>query len=470
MRPTALDEIRRAVHGRWQTASPGHPVYVEGVTIDSRQASPGELFVAIRGATHDGHAFLADAAAAGCVSAIVRLGTDLPADLARRFRGPIIGVDDTTVALGELARMHRRRLAGSVIAVTGSVGKTTVKRMIHHILATRLTGTAAPKSFNNAIGVPLTLLEAAAGDDYVVCELGSNAPGEIAALSRIAAPSLAVITAVGAAHLEAFGSLEGVAVEKAAILTGLADRGVAVVHADSEPLRQALVPYNARVIRFGAADDAELRLTGWQTDGLTGRLEINDHWWVDLPVPGRHNAFNALAALAVALRFGFDAADAGAALADFPMPAMRTEAARIGPVVLVNDAYNANPTSMAAAVAVLADLNVRRRVLVAGDMLELGDAAEALHHELGERIARGTVDRLITVGGLGRLIAEGARAAGLAGECIRSYDTAAAAAADVGDWLAAGDGVLVKASRAVAAECIAQAVAERAADMEPDPV
>ncbi|MFW6146569.1 MAG: Mur ligase family protein, partial [Planctomycetota bacterium] len=319
-----------------------------------------------------------------------------------------------------------------------------------------------------AIGVPLTLLAAAAGDDYVVCELGSNAPGEIAALSRIAAPSLAVITAVGAGHLEALGSLEGVAVEKAAILTALADRGVAVVHADSAPLRRALVPYDARFIRFGTADDAELRLTDWETDGLTQRLQINDHWWVDLPVPGRHNAFNALAALAVALRFGFDETAAAAALVDFTMPAMRTEAARIGPVVLVNDAYNANPTSMAAALAVLADLNVRRRVLVVGDMLELGTAAEHLHHELGGQIARGSVDRLITVGALGRRIADGARAGGLADDGIRSYDTAAAAAAEVGDWLAGGDGVLVKASRDVGAECIARAVADQAERMDPD--
>ncbi|NLF32609.1 MAG: UDP-N-acetylmuramoyl-tripeptide--D-alanyl-D-alanine ligase [Planctomycetes bacterium] len=468
MRATCLDEIRRAVHGRWMTASPGHPVYVEGVAIDSRKAAAGQLFVAIRGATHDGHSFLADAAAAGCVSAIVRWGTTLPQALARRFRGPIIGVEDTVVALGELARMHRARLAGSVIAVTGSVGKTTVKRMIHHVLATRLTGTAAPKSFNNAIGVPLTLLEAAPGDDYVVCELGTNAPGEIAALARIAGPTLAVITAVGAGHLQAFGSLEGVAAEKASILTGLVDRGVAVVNADSEPLRQALVPYGARFIRFGAADDAELRLTDWETDGLTQRLQVNDHWWVDLPVPGRHNAFNALAALAVALRLGLDEGEAGAALADFRMPAMRTEAQRIGPVLLVNDAYNANPTSMAAALAVLADLNVRRRVFVAGDMLELGPAGQELHLELGRQIARGAVDRLITVGALGRLIADGARAAGLAQDCIGSYETAGAAAADVGDWLAAGDGVLVKASRGVGAECIARAVAERAAAMAPE--
>ena len=272
MRPTPLDEIRQAIHGRWLTAATAAPVNIERATIDTRTAAAGDLFVAIAGATHDGHDFLAQAADAGCLSAVVRMDTPITDQLAQRLPGGIVGVADTTVALGELARMHRQRLTGTVIAVTGSVGKTTVKRMIHCILSAKLAGSAAPKSFNNAIGVPLTLLDAVAGDEYVVCELGSNAPGEIAALSQIVSPDLAVITAVGPSHLEALESIERVATEKASILTGLTERGVAIVNADSDPLGRALMAYDARRIRFGASDDAELRLTGWEGEPLRQRF------------------------------------------------------------------------------------------------------------------------------------------------------------------------------------------------------
>jgi len=465
VRPTPLDEIRQAIHGRWLSAATASPVNIEQATIDTRTAAAGDLFIAITGATHDGHAFLPAAAEAGCVSAVVRMDTPVDDRLAARYPAGIIGVADTTVALGELARMHRKRLTGQVVAVTGSVGKTTVKRMIHRILAGRLTGTVAPKSFNNEIGVPLTLLAASASDDYVVCELGAGAPGQIAALSQIALPDLAVITAVGPSHLAAFGSVEKVAAEKAAILTALSAAGVAVVHADSEPLQRALVAYDARWIRFGEADDAELRLTGWEPGALTQRFQVNDHLWVELVVPGRHNALNALAAMAVAMRFGFDASEAAAALAEFQPPPMRMQAQVVGPVTLINDAYNANPMSMDAALAVLVGLNVRRRVFVAGDMLELGAGSRQYHRELGERIARSGVDLLITIGPMARHIAEAAREGGLAADRLQSYDTAADGADAVESWLRDGDGVLVKASRCVAAECVAQRIVELAGPM-----
>jgi len=435
VRPTPLDEIRQAIHGRWLSAATASPVNIEQATIDTRTAAAGDLFIAITGATHDGHAFLPAAAEAGCVSAVVRMDTPVDDRLAARYPAGIIGVADTTVALGELARMHRKRLTGQVVAVTGSVGKTTVKRMIHRI------------------------------DDYVVCELGAGAPGQIAALSQIALPDLAVITAVGPSHLAAFGSVEKVAAEKAAILTALSAAGVAVVHADSDPLQRALVAYDARWIRFGEADDAELRLTGWEPGALTQRFQVNDHLWVELVVPGRHNALNALAAMAVAMRFGFDASEAAAALAEFQPPPMRMQAQVVGPVTLINDAYNANPMSMDAALAVLVGLNVRRRVFVAGDMLELGAGSRQYHRELGERIARSGVDLLITIGPMARHIAEAAREGGLAADRLQSYDTAADGADAVESWLRDGDGVLVKASRCVAAECVAQRIVELAGPM-----
>jgi len=210
-----LEEIRRAVRGRYRTAA--EALAVSGVTIDSRTAKAGDLFVAIRGERFDGHDFLTQAASAGCVSAVVRMDAPLPEALRKRFGGPIIGVEDTTTALGLLGAHHRRVVPAAVVGVTGSNGKTTVKRMIHHILSRKMAGTCSPKSFNNSIGVPLTLLDVSAGDDYVVCEIGSSAPGEIAQLAAIVRPNVAVITSVAPTHLEKLGSLAGVAVEKASI-------------------------------------------------------------------------------------------------------------------------------------------------------------------------------------------------------------------------------------------------------------
>lgn len=454
MRATPLEEIRRAVHGRWRTAAAA-AVSVEAVTIDTRSARPGELFVAIRGDRHDGHDFLDAAAEAGCSAAIVQRDYPLKKFGANAFGGGIIGVEDTTTALGELASLARDQLTGEVVAVTGSVGKTTVKRMIHHVLSRRLTGFASPKSFNNQIGVPLTLLEAPVGADFVVCEVGANAPGEIGALTRIVRPALAVITSAAPSHLEGFGSLERIAAEKASLLGGLKRGGMAVVWADSPQLLQAVKPYEARVIRFGQSDQAELRLTGYEPDGLRQRFQVNDRLWVDLPLPGRHNAINALAALAAARRFGMDEAEAAAALADFASPAMRMEARLAAGITVINDAYNANPASMAAAVDVLKTLQARRRVLIAGDMRELGAEAEQYHGQIGQAVAEAGIEVLVTVGELGAIIGQSARRA-RADMQTHHFATAAECAEGVGELIAAGDAVLLKASRAVGLEVVAE--------------
>ena len=211
MRHLTPEEIRQAVRGRWRR--PAQSVTVEGICIDSRTARPGDLFVALRGKRFDGHDFLPQAAAAGCIAAIVDARAPLGEEVLGHFGGGVIGVSDTTAALGDVAACCRKHLAGAVVAVTGSNGKTTVKRMIHHILSRRLRGSASPRSFNNAVGVPLTLLAAGSDDDYVVCEIGSSARGEIAALARLAAPDVAVIVSVAETHLEGLTDLEHFAME-----------------------------------------------------------------------------------------------------------------------------------------------------------------------------------------------------------------------------------------------------------------
>ncbi len=458
MRPTLLDDIRRQVHGRWLKSPPREPIRITKVAIDSRKVAAGDLFVALPGGNFDGHDFLAQVAAAGCPAAIVQKDKAAAAANMTGFGGLIV-VPDTIVALGELAKMHRRNLTGQVIAVTGSVGKTTVKGMIHHILSASKKGSAALKSFNNNIGVPLTLLAAEEGDDYVVCELGSNAPGEIATLTKIAEPDLAIITAVGPSHLERLGSVQRVAVEKASILGSLEkSRGVGIIWADSEPLEQAVRPYDVRLIRFGQSDKAELRLTAWESMGAQQRFQVNGRAWFTLPLAGKHNALNALAAMAAAMRFGLSLEQAGAPLADVAAGDMRLQIRRAGDVIVINDAYNANPMSMGAAVDVLGSLEGSRRVLVAGDMRELGEQSPQLHLELGRKVGQSNIDVLVAVGALAAYIARGAKETNGTHLKIMEYPAARDAAAHVDEWLKGGDTVLVKASRSVGAECIVDGV------------
>ena len=447
MKPLTTEEVRQVVHGWWLARRDA--ATVRGVSIDSRTARAGELFIAIRGDRFDGHRFLRSAADAGCAGAVVRRDHNLAESVAGLFPGGVIGVQDTRRALGDLAGHCRSHMRAAVVAVTGSNGKTTVKRMIHHILSGRLTGTCSSKSFNNDIGVPLTLLGAGAGDDYVVCEVGSNAPGEVLALTRICRPDVAVITSVGPAHLEKLGSIERVAGEKASLLEGLREGGLAAIWGDSELLSRAVGGYPVRPIRFGASDACDLRLTNYQGGGRSCRFELNGRLWVDLPLPGRHNAVNALAAIAVAQRFGIGQDEAAAALRGFEGVDMRLEWIDAGGGTIINDAYNANPDSVVAAADVLVSCEARRRVIVIGDMAELGPTGEELHRQAGRQIAAQPVHLVIGVGPLGGLVAEGAGGDGMAAEAFGSVGEAAGA---IGGLLQAGDVVLVKGSRTMAME------------------
>lgn len=442
-----VEDIRRVVKGRWRRL--GESVATEGVSIDSRTAGAGSLFVALRGQRFDGHDFLVQAAAAGCVSAIVDRDAPLDEEVMSGFTGGVIGTADTTAALGDLAAYHRGSLVATVVAVTGSNGKTTVKNMIHHILSKRLTGSAAPASYNNAVGVPMTLLSADAKDDYIICEVGTNAPGEVAGLARIIRPDVAVITSVSCAHLSGLGDLEHVAAEKAALVGWLTPSGIAIIWSDSKPLASAMRAYDVRVIRFGADESAELRLTRYEPVPGGGRFELNGRLWVNLSVPGRHNALNALAAIAVARRLGLDTDVAATAIGDYMGQEMRLEPIKAGGVTIINDAYNSNPASMLAGAEALASFPGKRRVVVAGDMLELGPQSEALHLQTGSAMAKVGVDLVIGVGSMGRHIAAGAAAGNIETEEIKSVRLACK---NLPGMLKRGDVVLLKGSRLTAME------------------
>ncbi|HUU23557.1 MAG TPA: UDP-N-acetylmuramoyl-tripeptide--D-alanyl-D-alanine ligase [Phycisphaerae bacterium] len=455
MKALRAEDVRQAVHGRWFT----RPVetLVKGVSTDTRTARREDLFVALLGDRFDGHAFLPEAHEAGCPAAIIRRDHPLSMGILELFEGGVIAVEDTRKALGDLGAYYRGQARAAVVAVTGSNGKTTVKRMIHHILSRRLRGSCSPKSFNNDIGVPLTLLDVDPGDDYVVCEVGSSAPGEVQRLARICRPNVAVINSVARVHLEGFGTLERIAAEKASLLGALEVGGLAVVWGDSQVLDKAVRGYAARVVRFGLSEACDLRVTGWEARGRGQRFQLNGRIQVDMPIPGRHNAVNALAAIAVAQRFGFEQEEAAAALKDLESIEMRLQWIDAGGGSILNDAYNANPASVLAAADVLESIPARRRVMVVADMRELGGASESLHLQTGREIADRKIDLLIGVGSLGTLIAEGASGRELP---TASFPSVAAACGGLPELLCAGDLVLVKGSRAMEMERLIEPMRE----------
>ena len=449
MIPLKLSEVRAAVAGR--PAGPGHylpAVAVDGVSTDTRTIRPGSLFVALRGENFDGHGFLAQAKATGAVAAVVdSVPPDAPAGL------PLLKVLDTRRTLGEIAHFVRRQFGDTkVIAVAGSNGKTGTKLLIHAALRKHLTGTVSPKSFNNDVGVPLTLFAVAPDQDYVVVECGTNHPGEIANLSRIAEPDLAVITNCGPEHLEGLGDLDGVRRENAAIVAGMRPGGCLIVNGDDPPLVEAVAGFGGEVVTFGFGLENDL----WAGDvacDLGGVSFILGGERIRVPLLGRHVAANTLAAIAVARRLGVPEEQMLAGLAEASGPEMRLDLSEANGVKILNDAYNANPASVAAALETLRDLpHDGRKVAVLGDMLELGEGSDRYHREAGELAAACGLDVIAGVGPGGKLIADAA------GQDALHFPDAAAAAAGLVAVIQPGDLVLLKASRGVRLEAAAAAL------------
>ena len=370
--------------GRW-VRPPEAPLDVDGVGIDSRADLTGKAFIAIHGEHHDGHDYLDEATQAGAGLLIV----DRQPSEETLSAGPaVLLVDDTRTALARLASAYRSTLVDTaVIAITGSAGKTTVKHLIDSVLSTTMRGTAAPKSFNNDIGVPLTILNAPSDDEYLIVEIGANRLGEVKALARIARPDIAVITSIGRAHLEGFKTIDNVAHEKAMILDHLPSDGVGIINADAPQLRNYRGQAQSMVL-FGRAEDADPRLTDRGGGDGTWWFEVNGQERLSLSLPGAHNAINALAAVAVGRQLGFTNKQIERGLAQCEPVPMRMTCHNLGEITIYNDAYNANPDSMIAALETFAELTVDtdRRVVILGDMLELGAKAEALHTEIGQAV------------------------------------------------------------------------------------
>lgn len=453
-----LSEVVAAIDGRVVCGRP--QADVGGVTTDSRTAAPGELFFALRGPRFDGHDFVTDATRRGAVGAVVAAerAASLAASLAAAdARGTLIAVDDPLAALGRLAAFHRRRLSARVIAVVGSNGKTTTKALIDHLLSGQLRGRASPRSFNNAIGVPLTLLSARPDDEYLVVEIGTNRPGEVRELAALVQPEIAVVTSIGREHLEGLGDLAGVAAEECSVLAHLPPGGYAVVNVDWPEIWAHLPRRMLAMTTFGSSAAADLRISAVRYEPPWLRFVLNGRCGYRLRLVGAHNAWNAAAAIAVARHFGMRQREIAARLESFaPLPG-RGELLELGGVTVLNDSYNANPDSVQAALAAFAALPVvGQRVVVLGEMRELGARSGELHAELARQLRDSAVDRVLLVGAAGELMGSVLAGTPLFDPRRDRCPTVAACARRLLELLRPGDAVLLKASRAVGLECLLQ--------------
>jgi UDP-N-acetylmuramoyl-tripeptide--D-alanyl-D-alanine ligase len=430
------------------------------VTLDSRTVAPGDLFVAVAGERVDGHDFLGAAAAAGAVAAL-STRADTGADSAH----PTVVVEDTVAALGRLAAGVHARLTESglrTLAITGSSGKTSTKDLLGQVLATAGPTVSPPGSYNNDIGLPLTVLSADEATRFLVLEMGSRGAGHIARLCGIARPQVGVVLNVGSAHLGEFGSPDGVAAAKGELVEALPADGTAVLNADDRRVMDMAVRTRARVVTTGRGLDPDVRAAGVTLDEAARPRFVlaagGEEHPVALRVVGEHQVDNALSAAAAALAVGMAPADVAAALwTAEPRSRWRMEVSRREDgVTVVNDAYNANPESMRAALAALAGLPGGRRIAVLGAMGELGPDAAAEHERLGRDVAASGIDLLVAVGPDAVGIADGAASAGRrAGEESVHVPDRAAARELLSEVLRPGDVVLVKASRSYGLELLA---------------
>lgn len=453
-----LAEVAEATGGRLVEADPA--ARVSSLTTDSRTAAPGALFVALRGSRADGSAFAGAALAAGAVATLAAAGAVAA--------GPRVEVADPLAGLAAVAGAVRARARARVVGITGSTGKTTTKDLLAAVLATTMPVVANPASFNNEVGLPLTLARLEPDSRALVVELGARGRGHIAELCRLARPEVGVVLNVGEAHLGMFGSRAAIAKAKGELVEALPAGGTAVLNAD-DPLVAAMAERTAaRVVTFGLAAGADVRAEQVALDEQgrarfllvtpAGRVEVR------MPAAGEHLTADALAAAAAAGVLGVALPDVAAGIASARLSPMRMQVSRRRDgLTVINDAYNANPTSMLAALKALvaARRPGGRTVAVLGEMAELGEASTAEHDRIGRLAARLGVDRLVGVGPLGRVLVDAARMEGMWPEEARVADDPEAALAALAGFgpdevgLGPDDVVLVKASRAVALDVVA---------------
>lgn len=442
--------VARVSAGTWLQLPSGG---ITRIWHDTRSLEPGDLYVAIRGPRVDGHRLVAEAFEKGAVAALVDQA--YADEQGKELAGPLLVVSETLVALGNIAAMHRHRVGAWITGITGSVGKTTVKDMTASLLGENGNTVRTRGNWNNHVGLPLSLLQLENDTQFGVFELGMNHPGEIAPLSAMLSPDWGIVTAVGPVHIEHFENVEAIAEEKAEILRALPKTGLAFLHLQDPyySILSAAAPCPIRTVALGNAGDADLLI-----EGVRGQMLIRENGLdvcaeMPVPAPGKHNLLNAGFAILIAREAGMSWEQIQTGFSRYKPPAMRWEMQRCGSYTVINDAYNANPVSMQAALETFAQMQVQgRKWLVLGDMLELGAEAEERHRAVGKAVARGAWEGLAAVG----IYAKTLRSAAIEAGYPEKKCAAFVSVDDVAGWLVPqlerNDAVLLKGSRGVALE------------------
>src|ERR1700675_104422 len=429
-------------------------VSIDKISTDSRTLKRGELFVALRGENFDGHKFVEAAVKTGAAGAIVDLGWK--GKVPDNFT--VIRVEDTLHAYQTVAANYRKSLPLRVLAITGSNGKTSTKDFAAAVLGRRFRVTKTQGNFNNHVGLPRTMLEATSQDEVAVWEIGMNHPGEIAALSKIAAPDAAIITNIGVAHIEFMGSREAIAAEKGSLAEAIETQGTVILNADDSFSEGIAARTRAKVVSAGTTGGAVRAIEIRQSaDGSEFTIVEGAHRCrAQLPVAGTHMVQNALLAVAAGRAFGLSIEECAAGLAAAPLTKARLQIKEIGGVQFLDDSYNANPDSMKAALRTLVELDVDgKKIAVLGEMRELGTETERGHEEVGEAAAAFGIDHLIGIGEMGAIISRAAEKAGL--EKSNVVGSTSEAAELLLEIAAPGDLILIKGSRLARTEQVIEA-------------
>jgi UDP-N-acetylmuramoyl-tripeptide--D-alanyl-D-alanine ligase len=451
-----LSELASVVEGEIVSGNSTGGRQMRGVSIDSRKIGKEDLFIAIPGERYDGHQFVGEALRRGAKAVIMARGKRHLINQKFLDRTAVILVEDTKRALRDLAAWHRGQFDIPVVAVTGTNGKTTTKDMIAEVLSSRLKVLKSPESYNNLIGVPLTLFQLSPRHQALVMELGMSSPGEIGILTQISDPGLGVITNIGPAHLESMSSVEKIAKAKFELPENMRSPKTLVLNADDHILTERIKEKrkDEKVISFGIQNKGDFYADAIELNG-NGYIgfRINKEITLNLGVLGVHNVYNALAAFAVGRALELDPEEIKGRLERYLPSKSRMELISIRGIRIINDSYNANPVSTSRALETLMEMKTSgRRYAVLADMLELGEKAEDYHKEMGRKAAQLGVDQLLVVGHLAQLIAEGAKEAGMSSQQVQNFENNQEVGFQLLHSLKDGDLVLVKGSRKMKTE------------------
>lgn len=451
----SVGEILKAIGGRFVKCGFAAGEKIKGVSIDSRTIQKGNLFIAIKGEKHDGHKFIAQSFKNGAILAIAEENKIVDQNIAGL---PVIAVKDGRKALYDLALWYRKKFDLPTVAITGSNGKTTTKEMVTAVLSEKYKVLKTPKSYNNLIGIPLTLFEIEPKTEVLVLELGMSSPGEIAKLTKLTKPDWGVITNIGPAHLEFMKSLENIAKAKFELLDNMESDKTLVLNADDKYLSKKIKKEKRRVLTFAIENPADFKASsiGLNANGQP-HFKVNNKTIINLNILGKHNIYNALVAFALGREFKISENSIKKNLEHYKPAHLRMEITKIRGINLINDAYNANPVSMQCALETLVQMKTQgRKIAVLGDMLELGEKSKQLHTKIGQKAGELGIDYLLLKGDFSKAIADAASQKGLSRNRIKTFENNSQISSWLLDNLKIKDTVLFKASRRMEFEKIVE--------------